>query len=541
MDCIVTLPPEPELACEPKEQPGLRVPFGRSTVDGLYYEPRAVPLGKDCQCECPACGRTLYAKHCLDGKVIPHFQHAPGITCREGYETAIHFAAKQVIDAERRLFFPELSADVHVRDAMGIPHDPSELIVKAGVRELSQVDIEKSLGEIRPDLIVTADDLGIVLVEIAVTHFVKSEKLGKAQRLAWPLLELDLSELRNASFAELRELIFNRADNRKWLFHPAVGPAMERLEISLQPVLDAARTSREEMDKREEQERERRLAEKLRSDAIAADMTEWEAPEWEEAEQQRRQAEKLRRKAQAEQRQALRKEQARAIAFKELPENEKAGAIARWLKRDDLPRLVSFPVRGDRSFGLTKAWIWQAALFGSLLNKLATPEATWVTPTEMVAWLSERFRLTPEFPDSEKRAVWNYLDGLCKRGALVQARGGRFRPAVAHLSAYALQLAVRLQKTSLEQLTWVDEAAWPNSTVAYKVAEAHANASHLPAVWQRICTVRPVARSQSPLYIAQMYGQSGLGPDVALDYLICAGFLQVEPRVHPLSSNRETP
>lgn len=488
--------------------PGLRVPFGLSTLDGRLYEPRAVPLGKACQCECPACHRPLYAKHCLDSAVTPHFQHAPGIVCREGYETAIHLAAKQLIDAERRLFFPELLARVRVRDALGIFHEPHRHIAKPGVRLLSDVTLEHRLGGIRPDLVVTSDDLGRVLVEVAVTHFVNSEKLGKAQSLGLPLLELDLSKLRAASFAELGELIFNRAGNRRWLFHPTMDIAEADLRAALQPKLDDAR-------------------------ALAATLAEEEAKRQaavqEEREHKRRQAEKLRQAQRTIQRRTQREALARATAFKKLPEEGKAEAIIRWLKWDNLPRLVGFPVRGGKSFGIKQEWIWQAALLGDMLNKLATAEEPWTTPNEILAWIEQRFTLTPEFPDSEKRAVWNYLDGLCQRGALVKARGGRFRPAVASLSSYRLLVALRAGRVTAEQLTWVEKEVWPSATVASKIADAHSDSAQRSSSLGGIGGLQPIARSKPPLYICEYYGGSGPGAEWALRYLVCAGFLKTAP------------
>ena len=73
------------------------IPFGRSMTNGRMFEPREVPLGNGCGCVCPACGEAIISKHCMAGKIAPHFAHAPGADCALGYETALHLAAKQLI------------------------------------------------------------------------------------------------------------------------------------------------------------------------------------------------------------------------------------------------------------------------------------------------------------------------------------------------------------------------------------------------------------------------------------------------------------
>lgn len=64
------------------------IPFGKGTADGRMYEPRQVPIGKQCGCVCPACSRPVYAKHCRAGKRAPHFAHAPGADCGSATETS---------------------------------------------------------------------------------------------------------------------------------------------------------------------------------------------------------------------------------------------------------------------------------------------------------------------------------------------------------------------------------------------------------------------------------------------------------------------
>lgn len=102
--------------------PGESIPFALSVSDQRLYKPRNVPLGKHCGCTCPGCRQPVYAKHCMSGKRAPHFAHAPGSDCTTGVETALHLAAKQLIEARAVLAFPELIASIKIIDDTGHVH-----------------------------------------------------------------------------------------------------------------------------------------------------------------------------------------------------------------------------------------------------------------------------------------------------------------------------------------------------------------------------------------------------------------------------------
>lgn len=86
------------------ESQAVRVPFGYCVADGRMYAPREVPLGKRCGCICPACKDELIARHEINGHKTPHFSHDSGADCANGLETAVHLAAKQLIEQEKLLF-----------------------------------------------------------------------------------------------------------------------------------------------------------------------------------------------------------------------------------------------------------------------------------------------------------------------------------------------------------------------------------------------------------------------------------------------------
>jgi len=199
----------PPAATAAMHQLGDSIPFALSTSDQRLYEPRAVPLGKLCGCVCPGCRQAVYAKHCMSGKLAPHFAHAPGSDCATGFETALHLAAKQLIEAREVLVFPALLVSINVVDAGGRTHAPSSELVAAGRRVLSNVVLEQIMGEIRPDVRVDAEGIGAVLIEVAVTHFVDEHKLARITQRGVAAVEIDLSMLRDTTFAALETALFD--------------------------------------------------------------------------------------------------------------------------------------------------------------------------------------------------------------------------------------------------------------------------------------------------------------------------------------------
>lgn len=223
--------------------PGDSIPFALSAVDQRLHEPRAVPLGKNCGCICPGCRQPVYAKHCISGKRAPHIAHALGSDCATGFETALHLAAKQLIEARGVLALPELVASIKIIDYMGHVHKPEKQSVAAGRRTLSKVVLEQALGPIRPDIRVDAEGLGAVLVEVEVTHFVDEHKLDRIEKAGIAAIEIDLFTFRHTTFAALEAALFDNPTGTRWLYHPAMYKAKQTLPASIQWLLDAATAS----------------------------------------------------------------------------------------------------------------------------------------------------------------------------------------------------------------------------------------------------------------------------------------------------------
>lgn len=489
-----------------------RIPFGLAD-DGRMYEPLDVPLGKACGCVCPACRAPIIAKHCLASDRQAHFAHSGGANCSSGFETALHLAAKQLIAERAQLHFPALSVDVYQVDAIGVEHRAAAEMAPAGIRPLSAVVLEQWMVNIRPDVIVDSDELGRVLIEIAVTHFVDREKLDKIEQLGLAVLEIDLSNLREASFDSIAVYLFETPAHSKWLHHPRMASARAQLVAELaEKFAHAARLAAENHELWEGQRAhaQRAMDERMKQHALRL-------------EEQKILAEQ----ASLARRQQHHADMRRAAIFKGKSEPEKLAAITAWMGSDRLPPVLSVHVRGSRSFGVNSAHIWQTALFGSLVHK-RLPAQTILRKDVAVTWLHTRFESTPQFKDSAEIAVWDYLTGLAKRGALFQQRGGAFRIGVVDLQSFETINAISTgQVLDPDVLEWAADETWPSKKQNEQIAQAMLGRDDLTYLWGKMVDVDPWIRRMTPSRACSDASQYDIGPGEALAFLVRAGMLRL--------------
>ena len=162
--------------------------------------------GIKCKLVCPACGSDLIAK--LGEAREHHFAHASSSPCEYGLETALHKRAKEILEEEKRINLPEITAR-------------SEVLAGCKQVILDKVWLENRLGNIRPDVRATSKEGEELLVEIYVTHEVGKEKIKRIQELSISTIEVDLSDLSHASISdeELRSILIQGTERKKWLYN----------------------------------------------------------------------------------------------------------------------------------------------------------------------------------------------------------------------------------------------------------------------------------------------------------------------------------
>lgn len=493
-------------------QLGESIPFALSESDHRVYEPRAVPLGKLCGCICPGCRQPVIAKHCMAGKRAPHFAHTAGSDCASGYETAVHLAAKQLIEARRMLMFPALATSIAITDATGHVHTPSKQLAASGRRTLTEVAVEETLGQIRPDVRVEATELGTVLVEVAVTHFVDQTKLARIATLGYGAIEIDLSKVRDATFAALETALFDDPTRTKWLYHPAIPDAQEGLLQSIQGDL--------------------RVAEELAARWAARQAEEEEAERQKQAELQlaekQRRKEEIERKRAAEQalRQRRHEELKKAAAFKARPEEQKRQILQRRLGVAALPTVLSAKVRGEMAFGVLDPLVWQTTLFGGLIHERAGQGQGWLKLDLALKWMRYRFEIAPRIARSADEAIGDYLLALCAAGAIVECNNDFYALAVADLSCFETLRAIREEpNVYVHRLQWAAPERWPTEIAVITLTKAMVRNGRKAQEWIRMAELLPKLTARPPLAICNWASSVGGEQNAAMEFLVRTGFL----------------
>jgi len=236
-------------------QSRIRLPY--ALRDGRLVHISEVVGGRSCNCTCPSCGESLIARK--GQEKVHHFAHEAS-ECTHGLQTAMHLAAKEILDEERRMWLPALRIE---RTGDG-PHGP--VIVKREIGRdqmvvLEDVVLERKLDQVIPDLSVRIKGKPL-LIEIAVTHFVDTEKLARIRAMGLPVLEVDLSGLdRSAAIDVIREAVIFGEQCKSWLYTPKAEGVDSELEHALQQEIERQKQKHEQrMMKYLEAQKQKKLA-----------------------------------------------------------------------------------------------------------------------------------------------------------------------------------------------------------------------------------------------------------------------------------------
>ena len=374
----------------------LRVPFGLK--DGKMYEPRQVELGKACGCVCPSCNSPLIARHALKYSVkrsiTPHFAHQVDANCVYGRESAIHLAAKQLIEEHRKLYLPDKTVKIYVVDEMGTTHTRQKTLIFAGMKQFSNVRLEQNISNFSPDLVATTIHGNDLIVEIAVTHFVDELKQKKIEAHGIATIEIDASKIIIFNFESLAKLLFEQSKNIEWLFHPKDEATKSIILARLAPELEAARV---EAKKKEAH----RLIQSRKKE-----------------EQHRIELERQKRIESIEQQLQAKLQDQKLLKielFKSMSISQKLNYSLMCLNINEasIPFFLNQQVRCEQSFRVPRV-NWQLAIYGAFIQKISKNKSHTFMSDEVVIWLEQRFdiNVNPKYPNSHKVAVWDFLINL---------------------------------------------------------------------------------------------------------------------------------
>lgn len=186
-------------------------------ADGRVVHIDEVANGLACECVCLKCGGKLVGRH---GDVRQHhFSHYLAIDGAGCTETALHKAAKAIIQQERHLVLP------HQLEGMGVP--------LGDAASFDSVSLEHRMGSSEDGTEIVADAYGQgtidVVIEIAVHHRVDHGKAEKIRRLGLPAVEIDLANALSSiwDWVALRHAVVADPHRRHWIYLPEPEPIIE--------------------------------------------------------------------------------------------------------------------------------------------------------------------------------------------------------------------------------------------------------------------------------------------------------------------------
>lgn len=172
-----------------------------------------VEKGLKSGCVCPGCNHPLIARK--GKKIMHHFAHYNGAECAEGLETALHLAAKSLLEKHRKIFLPKVDLDLNY-------FKENWTISAENYIKFDEVRLEYRIDSIIPDVIVYVKGRPL-LIEITVTHNTEASKLDKIKKLGFSCLEIDLSKINHEiTLQELESIVIDGTKYKKWLYNEKV-------------------------------------------------------------------------------------------------------------------------------------------------------------------------------------------------------------------------------------------------------------------------------------------------------------------------------
>ena len=184
----------------------LKIPYG--LLNGQLKHVSEVKRGLDCECVCASCGERLVAKK--GNKTVHHFAHDAKTGCANATETAIHLAAKEILEECKTISLPDAFLK-YIGNTLYVSEQATV--------ELDAVEVEKSIGGFRADLVAYFKGVPLI-IEIKVTHAVGVSKRKAIKKSGISAIEISLDKIsRECTREELKHAVIDTVENKIWLYH----------------------------------------------------------------------------------------------------------------------------------------------------------------------------------------------------------------------------------------------------------------------------------------------------------------------------------
>lgn len=182
-------------------------------------------------------------------------------------ETLLHLEVKKILSEAGQIRVPSVPCGVSRIADDGYDIEKFSGFPSAMI-PLMDVKLEKRFGSVIPDVTaqIPEEHGGVLLIEVTVTNTIQPERQKRIQENNVPALEIDLSRAGGLiSRSELRELVIEGLELKRWLCHPAAYLLHQKLEAEADAELE------ERNDAIQEREDARQLTLKTPVEQIAKD------------------------------------------------------------------------------------------------------------------------------------------------------------------------------------------------------------------------------------------------------------------------------
>ena len=153
---------------------------------------------------------------------MQHFAHRAGSDCKDGYETSMHLAAKEILLKAEKIVLPA----VYVQFPDSYKH--KILLFESQEIKIERVELEKRFDDIIPDVVVWSGGK-CFFIEIYVTSCVNENKLRKIEQADISTLEIDISKKEvDITADEFREVLLGKSEEKNWIYNSKANRILEQ-------------------------------------------------------------------------------------------------------------------------------------------------------------------------------------------------------------------------------------------------------------------------------------------------------------------------
>ena len=231
-------------------------------------------------------------------------------------------------------------------------------------------------------------------------------------------------------------------------------------------------------------------------------------------------------------------------SFKAMSSEEKLSTVLRYLKIElsEISSFLNYKARGSSSFTVNSQ-IWQTSVFAAFIQNAFKRSKRKLNLDEVFEWMHLRFDVSSTFENSEKVALWDFLDNLCRIGILESTGRQGFYVLQDNLKSIIKNiveideippkihsnstLSKSLLSPNSPKLYWVEN--WPDLAKVSTIGHKYSLKNSSLANWDLLTQLIPEAKNRLPQEIINFYSAKNSNANtIVLNFMLEAGFVKIK-------------